>query len=91
MSEIYLNKTDAQIQEIIKAKLEIYPDSFQEDIWIRSKIFLPNTFFVLQCYCQHHGLDPAKHDIYRSMAMHDGTELYNFYNIVEKKAESESS
>ena len=82
MSEIYLNYTDEQIQELIKYKLEIYPKDFP--IWKADNVRLSNNFFVLRYYAKYHNLDISKCEIVRYIAMYEGVELYNFYNIKQK-------
>jgi len=79
MSEIYYDFTDEQIIDIINKYLMIYPENLV--IFRRDKIELGKDFFVLKYYSDFNNINPNEHKIFRYIAMHNGTEIYNLYNI----------
>jgi hypothetical protein len=79
MTEIYFNKTDDYIDELIKEKMEMYPSNIPN-----SKIYkleLPKPNFILDNYIRFYKLT-GNYKIYRYLTMHNGIELYHFYNVV---------
>ena len=85
MSEFYYNLLSSQIQELIDKKLEIYGNSFTylklHDIEISHSSFIYEA--LINNYAKQ-GINFNNYKLFRYIGMHEGVEIYHFYNIVSK-------
>lgn len=77
MSEFYMNLNKQQIEDLIKDKLKIYDSDFE---CMPLHIKLSKTSFEAEAVTKYYKL--VKCDIYRYIGVHNGSEIYHFYNIV---------
>lgn len=87
MSEFYIGLSIEEINNKIKSKIGFYGDNFSVlpcHIELYKEDQNGHTSSFEYEHLVHMGLDDTKWTIFRYIGMHDGTEVYHFYNVKKR-------